>query len=139
MFFNKKVAESDKLNAVYMWNMKPGEIVPIPMKNIVKNESFFKTTVIGSSEINDLVKEINNPNLSYFWNKIPWWIVKADLGRLLYVYINGGFYFDADCLVKKNFLSSVEDNMVLFVEKNSAQQTNLALEKKNRRSFVACC
>ena len=88
-----------------------------PKKNITKNERFFKTKIVGPNEINSLVKAINNPGLSYFWNKIPWWIVKADLGRLLYVYVNGGFYFDADCLVKKNFLKSVEDNMVLFVEK----------------------
>jgi len=130
MFFNKKIAESDKLNAVYMWNMKPGEVIPIPKKNITKNERFFKTKIIGPNEINNLVKVINYPGLSYFWNKIPWWIVKADLGRLLYVYVNGGFYFDADCLVKKNFLNSVEDNMVLFVEKKLRSTNKLGSREK---------
>ena len=130
MFFNKKVAESDKLNAVYMWNMKPGETLPIPSNNINRNERFFKTTVVGPSEINGLVEEINNPVLSKFWGEIPWWIVQADLGRLLYVYVNGGFYFDADCLVKKNFLNVVKDNMVLFVEKKLRSTSKLGCREK---------
>ena len=130
MFFNKKIADSDKLNAVYMWNMKPGEVMPIPSKNINKNERFFKTTIVGPNEISGLVKEINNPVLSKLWEEIPWWIVRADLGRLLYVYVNGGFYFDADCLVKKNFLPTVKDNMVLFVEKKLRSTSKLGSREK---------
>ena len=137
MFFNKKIAESDKLNAVYMWDMRPGEALTIPKKNIIRNERFFKTKIVGPNEINNIVKEINNPRLSYFWNKIPWWIVKADLGRLLYVYIHGGFYFDADCLVKKNFLNSVGDNMVLFVEKKLRSTNKLgSREKKTKERLL---
>lgn len=117
MFFNKHIPHSEKLEAVYMWHMKPNEKVSIPMKNITKNERYFNTTIIGPKEVDQLVKDLNHPLLNDLWKLIPWWIVKADLGRLLYVYVNGGFYFDADCSVKKNFLPLTQNNMVLFIEK----------------------
>tara|TARA_B100000287_G_scaffold23007_1_gene22530 strand:+ start:211 stop:882 length:672 start_codon:yes stop_codon:yes gene_type:complete len=130
MFFAKKVLDSEKVPAVYMWNMKPGETAPIPLKNIYKNERFFNTSIVGPKEIDQLVIKIKNPLLKDLWKKIPWWIVKADLGRLLYVYLNGGFYFDADCLVKKNFLSCIEKNTVLFVEKRLRSTNKLGPREK---------
>ena len=130
MIFTKKILGSDKKNAVYMWNMKPEEKTPIPMQNINKNKRFFNETIIGPKEVDALILRMENPSLKVLWDQIPWWIVKADLGRLLYVYLNGGFYFDADCLVKKNFLFKVKENMVLFVEKKLSSTSKLGPKEK---------
>ena len=86
-------------------------------------------SIFNKSEINDkkdqiikmsqslsfYVKEYADKKLLNLWAKIPWWIVKADLGRLIYVYLNGGFYFDVDCLIKKNFHSEVGESMVCLL------------------------
>ena len=130
MFFIKKISESKKGKAVYMWNIKPDEIVPITMKNIKKNSLFFKPTIIGLKETNELILKMEDQNLKNLWNKIPWWIVKADLGRLLYVYLNGGFYFDVDCKIKKNFLPKIDNNMVLFIEKKLSSVNKLGPREK---------
>ena len=130
MLFKKPIAESKKLNAVYMWNMNPNERKPIPMKNIIKNERFFKTTIIGPNDADKLVNDLDIPNLKDLWSKIPWWIVKADLARLLYVYVNGGYYFDADCLVKKNLLPLTKKQMIVFVEKKLSTTNKLGPREK---------
>lgn len=130
MIFKKLIKESKKNNAVYMWNIKPGESAPIPKKNIDKNARFFIPTIIGPKEVEKLVCQMENQQLSDLWKKIPWWIVKADLGRLLYVYLNGGFYFDVDCVVKKNFLAECENKMVLFVEKKISNVNKLGPREK---------
>ena len=130
MFFIKKISESKKGKAVYMWNIKPDETLPITMKNINKNSRFFKPTIIGLKETNELILKMKDHNLQNLWNKIPWWIVKADLGRLLYVYLNGGFYFDVDCKIKKNFLSKIDNNMVLFIEKKLSSVNKLGPREK---------
>ena len=140
MIFNKKVTESEKNKAVYMWNMKPGEKSPIPFKNIIKNNQFFNEIIIGPKEVDDLVFQMNDKRLQELWNKTPWWIVKADLGRLLFVYLNGGFYFDVDCRVKKNFLSKIDCNIVLFVEKKLASVSKLGPREnksENRKLRIA--
>ena len=117
MIFKKKICDSEKNKAVYMWNMNPGEKSSIPFKNILKNNQFFNEIIIGPKEVDDLVFQMNDKRLLELWRRTPWWIVKADLGRLLFVYLNGGFYFDVDCRVKKNFLDKINSNVVLFVEK----------------------
>ena len=140
MIFKKKVSEFEKNKAVYMWNMKPGEISPIPLKNIKRNSQFFKETIIGPKEVDDLVFQMNDKRLQDLWRKIPWWIVKADLGRLLFVYLNGGFYFDVDCRVKKNFLSKINSNIVLFVEKELKSVNKLGpreSKSENRKLRIA--
>ena len=133
MFFRNKIADSEKLDAVYIWNMNPNETASIPMQNILKNERFFKSTIIGPKEVDKLVNQIKNPLLNDLWNKIPWWIVKADLARLMYVYVNGGFYFDVDCIVKKNILPYVKNNMVLFIEKKISAVNKLGPREKKTK------
>lgn len=104
-----------KPNVFYMWNFKPNENQKIPTKFIKYNEPFFKPLFIEPKDILNLVRE--NVHLNEIWNKIPWWIVKADIGRLLLVYNLGGFYLDIDCVVKKNFLKFLKnDEIVLFIE-----------------------
>lgn len=137
MIFKKKTLPTKRIPAVYMWNMKPDEKQSIPMKNIVANESVFEPTIIEAKEVESLIHEMNDQQMLSLWNKIPWWIVKADLGRLLYVYLNGGFYFDVDCKVKKSFNIEAENNVVLFVEKklNSLDKLGPREQKTEERKL----
>ena len=117
MIFKKKIDPSLRKKAVYMWNIKPDEKSAIPIKNIEKNKRYFDPTIIEAKQVEELVVKMDDEVLTKLWKRIPWWIVKADLGRLLYVYLNGGFYFDVDCKVRKNFLKESENKMVVFIEK----------------------
>jgi len=108
---NSETAKN-KLNAIYMWNIKPDETKTIPMVNINHNSKYFNPMIISNNEILPLVEIY--PNLKDIWNKIPNWITKADLGRLLYIYYNGGFYFDVDCKINKEIIDN--NKMVLFIE-----------------------
>lgn len=140
MIFNRKIDPSLRKKAVYMWNIKPDEKSAIPMKNIEKNKRFFDATIIDSSQLEELVVKMNDEVLISLWNQIPWWIVKADLGRLLYVYLNGGFYFDVDCKVRKNFLKETENKMVVFVEKKVRSLSELGpreIKTEDRKLRIA--
>ena len=106
-----------KGKAVYMWNMNPQEQNSIPLTNIKFNTKYFNYTIAAAAEVEALVLQMQDTYISNLWNKIPWWIVKADIGRLLYVYLKGGFYFDVDCRIKKNFLPMVHGKTVVFIEK----------------------
>jgi hypothetical protein len=108
-------------NVVYMWNFKPDENAEIPLECILKNEQYIqKYQIITPSNVEPCLSSFEN--LSFLWHKIPneYWIIKADLGRLLYIYINGGFYLDVDCLLTKNPLisgtNSTNDDLTLFTE-----------------------
>ena len=104
----------------YMWNFKPNERDSIPMDCIRKNQMFLpEYTIITSHDIKPILSSFDG--LAELWNKIPeqYWIVKADLGRLLYIYKNGGFYLDVDCVIQENPFQSINpkhDRMVLFTE-----------------------
>ncbi len=101
--------------ANYMWNFKPGEKAPIPTACIDHNRSFFgKTNIVSPADIELLASHY--PGLVELWHRIPHWIIKADLGRLLYIYFNGNFYFDVDCKIRKQIPVSSDGFMVLFTE-----------------------
>ena len=101
--------------ANYMWAFKPGEQIPIPMTCIDNNKNFFDTTnIVAPADIHLLTKHY--PDLDQLWNKIPHWIIKADLGRLLYIYFYGNFYFDVDCKIIKNIPVHSASFMILFTE-----------------------
>lgn len=121
MLFQKKHKNpiQNKGTAVYMWHIKPDEPKKLPMKNIQKNAFYFEPKIIGAKEVENLALEMQCDRLFSLWKRIPttWWIVKADLGRLIYVYLNGGFYFDVDCKVRKNFLEESKNKLTLFVER----------------------
>lgn len=92
-----------KDNIIYMWNFKPDEKAKIPLKCILQNKQFIQNyQIITPADIEPLLPTF--ANLPALWHKIPneYWIIKADLGRLLYIYMNDGFYLDVDCLLTKN-------------------------------------
>tara|TARA_Y100000748_G_C15500688_1_gene489935 strand:+ start:999 stop:1634 length:636 start_codon:yes stop_codon:yes gene_type:complete len=105
-----------------MWNFKPNENKKIPMNVIVNNKKYIKNHQI----INPVIIEslINNNDISdkliNLYNLIPHWVVKADFGRLLYIYYNGGFYSDVDAFIVKSLKippNSQNCDMFLFTEK----------------------
>jgi len=102
--------------ANYMWNMKPNESKPIPTTCIESNKRIFnQCNVIHPDEITALA--MNTPKLQDLWGSIPHWIIKADLGRLLYIYTYGNFYLDVDCQIAPKFQTVQVNKMILFIEK----------------------
>lgn len=104
-----------KYTANYLWNFKPAEANKIPMECIGHNERFTgQYNIVTPDEIEPLVKYY--PDMGKIWDKIPHWIIKADLGRLLYIYFNGNFYFDVDCAIRKSIKINAEKFLMLFTE-----------------------
>jgi len=115
--------------------MKPDETKSVPLESILNNRVIFKKTkILGPDDIEELVDRYNNEknNLRNIWNNIPHWIMKADLGRYLYIYYNGGFYFDIDFAIKKNFLEHVEENVVVFLEIIASNFSKIDYQNKFR-------
>jgi hypothetical protein len=104
----------------YMWNFKPNESKGIPMECIQQNKRFIpEHTIVTPADIIPLLSSF--PGLPELWEKIPdtHWVIKADLGRLLYIYKHGGIYLDVDCVINDNPLQYVNpksDRMILFTE-----------------------
>lgn len=105
---------------VYMWNFKPNERKSIPMECVRKNRMFMpEYSIVTPHDIIPILSSFDG--LPELWAKIPdkYWIVKADLGRLLYIYKHGGFYLDIDCVMNTNPFNTINpkcDRMVLFTE-----------------------
>ena len=109
---------------VYMWNFKPDERAAIPMTCINKNKQFIpKHVIVTPTDIIPILSSF--PGLPELWAKIPHWIVRADLGRLLYIYKHGGVYLDMDCVIATNpfgggggggGINPKTDRMILFTE-----------------------
>jgi mannosyltransferase OCH1-like enzyme len=97
-----------------MWNMNPNE-TKVPNKSLFQENAKIipNYKIIGPSDILPLVQQFSN-ELYDMWEKIPHWVIQADLGRLLYIYYNGGMYLDCDCLIQKKINSS--SSVVLFTE-----------------------
>lgn len=102
----------------YMWNMKPNEKNHPDMKIIESNSKYLQNyKILQPTDINPLVQKYSE-ELFNLWNQIPskYWVIKADLGRLLYIYYNGDYYLDIDCIIKKNFITDNKYNIFLFTE-----------------------
>lgn len=103
-----------------MWNFKPNERKSIPMDCIKQNKMFIpEYSIVTPHDIIPILSLFDG--LTELWAKIPdrYWIVKADLGRLLYIYKHGGFYLDVDCLMVFNPFNPINpkcDRMILFTE-----------------------
>jgi len=103
-----------------MWNFKPNERKSIPMDCIRKNKMFMpEYSIVTPHDIIPILSAFDG--LPELWAKIPdkYWIVKADLGRLLYIYKHGGFYLDIDCAMISNPFNTINpkcDRMILFTE-----------------------
>lgn len=101
--------------ANYLWNFKPSEKDPIPTACIDNNKKFIgEANIVCPADIEPLL--VHYPDLEKSWSLIPHWIIKADLGRLLYIYFHGNFYFDVDCKIRKNVPIKSDRFMVLFTE-----------------------
>lgn len=108
----------------YMWNFKPNERFPIPKICIEKNQIFFKEyKIITPDDLEKILKDEKAfdvfPELEKIIPLIPKWIIYADLGRLLVIYLLGGFYSDIDCIILKSILqdNNNKDQLYLFTEK----------------------
>lgn len=107
----------------YMWNFKPNERNSIPMECIRQNKKFIpEHTIVTPTDIIPLLASFPAfPGLPELWAKIPdtHWVMRADLGRLLYIYKHGGFYLDMDCMMLDNpfqYTNPKSDRMILFTE-----------------------
>jgi len=105
-----------------MWNFKPNEKQPEPpIDTINHNTLFFKNNIIVRPPAINL--DHHDPlfvEIKSLWNLIPHWVIKADLGRLMHIYLNGNLYLDVDCYIIKNILNKNNDDdgkAILFTEK----------------------
>jgi hypothetical protein len=108
----------------YMWNFKPNERAGVPMNCIQQNKQFVPDhTIVTPADVTPILSSF--PGLPELWAKIPQqhWVVKADLGRLLYIYKHGGCYLDVDCVIVKNpfhqassGINPKNDRLILFTE-----------------------
>lgn len=127
----------------YMWNFKPNERNSIPMECIQQNKRFIpEHTIVTPADITPLLASFPAfPGLPELWAKIPDanWVIKADLGRLLYIYKNGGVYLDMDCMMLDNpfqYTNPKTDRMILFTEFTVALDQLGPRECKNPRNAL---
>lgn len=124
----------------YLWGLKPADQnAPVPMQAVVHNNQLpeFDYKVLGPKNVEGLANQYST-ELGRLWHQIPHWVIKADLARLLWVYYEGGFYFDIDCFVQKDFTPFVPDSgVLLFLEKVCSSVDELGpLECKNPENVV---
>ena len=105
------------LVANYIWVSRGADSTTAPPEACINRNRLFlsSTNIINATELEDLA--MSTPVLCDMWAEIPRWIVKVDIGRVLYIYAHGGFYFDVDCLVKKPLQPLPTEKMVLFTER----------------------
>jgi len=86
-----------------MWGMRPGETQPMPEAALHHNAPLFEASaVVNPAEVERLaLGGAGIPGLAELWPRIPRWVIRADLGRLLFVYAHGGFYCDVDCELQR--------------------------------------
>ena len=100
-----------------MWNFKPNERKQIPNNVITHNKQFYDDSyIINPKDIETLLDLDDFPDLKQLYNLLPHWVSKSDLGRLIYIYYNGGFYIDADCFIQRQ-IDLNDNNVVVFVKK----------------------
>ena len=105
-----------RYTANYLWYFKPTEVSPVPRACMALNERHTgRSNVVVPRDVEGFVKHF--PRLERIWGRLPHWVIKADLARLLYIYFNGNFYFDVDCVIKKGIVINAERFLILFTEK----------------------
>jgi hypothetical protein len=113
-------------------NKEERELIPRAAVNANK-EKGWAPTIIGPSEARKLAYSFS-PELREIWDELRW-ISQSDLARLLYVYENGGAYFDSDCWVMLDFRDEAKTNLILFVEcKVNVQQLGPREKKTPERA-----
>lgn len=129
-------------NIIYLWRFKPNEKKYFPQDVVINNLKYIANYKIinNPSIIVNFIINNNNifPDLLEIYNKIPHWVIKTDVGRLLAVYLNGGLYVDSDCFIKKK-LDKHNDthNIILFIENKCKSVNELGKrECKNPENLV---
>jgi mannosyltransferase OCH1-like enzyme len=128
-------------NTIYLWKFKPNERKKFPMDVVNNNLKYIENYKIMHPHIIEKFVINNNdnfPNLLKLYNRIPQWVIKTDVGRLLAIYLNGGLYADADCFIKKKLDQHNDtDNIILFIEKVCTSVNELGKrECKNLENVV---
>ncbi len=101
-------------HAFSLWNFKPDETAPFPSAFESANKQFIKSfRVLDPQDIEPCLDEF--PTIQKNWSRISPWVVRSDLARLLHVYAQGGFYFDSDCEILREF-PSIAESAVVFLE-----------------------
>ena len=104
--------------AIGLWNFKPGETSPFPAQFERRNGAFLREfQVLGPGDVEAALPLLGDfPVIQHRWREISPWVVKTDVARLAYVYLQGGFYFDSDCIIARNLPPTEQGEAVLFVE-----------------------
>jgi hypothetical protein len=99
-----------------MWKFNPNETEDIPGEAIVNNSTYIPTHKIVTPNMIERYLRFNIfPGLYALYDTAPHWIIQAQLGRLLYIYFNGGLYCDVDCFLRKEVNVSTH-GVSLFTE-----------------------
>lgn len=93
--------------------MKPGETGQPNPTILQHNSNYTEYRILGPEDILPLVTKFSS-ELAGLWDQIPHWVIRCDLGRLLYIYYHGGMYMDSDCVIRKSIPTAP---VVLFTEK----------------------
>jgi hypothetical protein len=124
-----------------MWNFKIDEKKKLPIYAINNNLKYIKTfNVITPTLIEPLLEKSIEifPKIKFLYDKLnnpQYWIIKADLCRLLIIYFNSGIYSDIDCFIRKKF--DINDQVCLFTEHILSDTKNLgARECKNPKNVL---
>jgi mannosyltransferase OCH1-like enzyme len=128
-------------NIIYLWKFKPNEKKHFPQDVVINNLKYIENyKIINDPSIIESFIINNNifPSLLQLYNRIPHWVIKTDLGRLLAVYLNGGLYADADCFIQKKLDKHNDtDNIILFIEHKCSSVNQLGKrECKNPENLV---
>jgi mannosyltransferase OCH1-like enzyme len=103
---------------VYLWKFKPNEKKNFPTDVIYNNKRYINNlTIVTPDVLEKYLNTIDFDGLYDLYKLIPSWVTKTDLGRLLFIYFNGGIYMDSDCFILKKFDYYDNSNMILFSEK----------------------
>jgi len=102
----------------YLWKFKRDEKRPFPQQVIRHNSKYIgKYQIITPLHIEAFFDDNLFPGLREIYHTIPKWVIQSDLIRLLAIYFQGGFYFDADCFIRKPFVWHTHShNILLFTE-----------------------
>jgi mannosyltransferase OCH1-like enzyme len=122
----------------YLWEFKPNEDKYINKDVIINNLKYIDDyRIITPSILEPLLDNNIFLYLKEWYNFIPHWIIKTDLGRLLIIYFNGGLYSDADCFIKKELNNHTNHNVILFTEHICTSINQLgARECKNQENLL---
>ena len=105
----------------YTWNFKPGESQPRPPDEIIDNNGLYfqNCNVIEPKHVEKYFENNNDfdKDLYDLYHNCSSWVVKSDLARYMYIYYNGGFYCDADCMILKPIPIDNTNEAYVFIEK----------------------